>query len=127
MAGTERVLEVPGLAGKGIELSPLGEVKVDDQECVGVRASSKGHRDLNLFFSKKTGLLLKTEARVYDLQTKQEVGQEKIYSDYKELLPGLKMSSKQVVNNDGKRYMELEMTEVTAVERHDDSMFKKPE
>jgi hypothetical protein len=34
------------------KLSPLGEIKVEDRPLVGVKASSKGHRDLNLYFDK---------------------------------------------------------------------------
>jgi negative regulator of sigma E activity len=112
---------------KGFKMSTLGESKVGDTEVVGVQVTKKDQRDVNLYFDKKSHLLLKAEYRAMEPISKMEVAQEKIYSDYKELLPGLKMSSKQIVNNDGKRYMELEMTEVTAVERHDDSMFKKPE
>jgi hypothetical protein len=112
---------------KAFKLSTLGDSKVGDVEVVGVQVTKKDKRDVNLYFDKKTHLLLKAEYRAMEPISKMEVAQEKIYSDYKELLPGLKMSSKQIVNNDGKRYMELEMTEITAVERHDDSIFKKPE
>jgi hypothetical protein len=112
---------------KAFKLSTLGDSKVGDAEVVGVQATKQDKRDVNLYFDKKTHLLLKAEYRAMEPISKMEVAQEKIYSDYKELLPGLKMSSKQIVNNDGKRYMELEFTEVTAVERHDDSIFKKPE
>jgi hypothetical protein len=122
----EKLGDLVSLSEKGIELSPLGEVKVDNQDCVGVRASSKGHRDLNLFFAKKSGLLLKTEARVYDLQTKQEVGQEKIYSDYKDE-GGIMTPRQVVVNQDGKRHVTVEVTSVKYSDRHDDSIFAKPE
>jgi hypothetical protein len=112
---------------KAIKLSPLGESKVGDTPVVGIQVSKKDKRDVNLYFDKKTHLLLKAEYRAVEQFTKMEVAQEKIYSDYKELLPGIKMASKQLINNDGKRYMELEMTEITPVERHDDGIFKKPE
>jgi hypothetical protein len=112
---------------KDFKLSTLGDSKVGDVEVVGVQVTKKDKRDVNLYFDKKTHLLLKSEYRAMEPISKMEVAQEKIYSEYKELLPGLKMSSKQIVNNDGKRYMELEMTEITAVDRHDDSIFRKPE
>jgi negative regulator of sigma E activity len=112
---------------KAFKLSPLGESKVGDTPVVGVQVAKKDKREVNLYFDKKTHLLLKTEYRAVEPISKMEVAQEKIFSDYKEMLPGLKMASKQIVNNDGKRYLEIEMTEVTAVERHDDSIFRKPE
>ena len=112
---------------KAMKLSPLGESKVGDTPVVGIQVSKKDKRDVNLYFDKKTHLLVKSEYRAVEQFTKMEVAQEKLYSDYKELLPGIKMASKQLINNDGKRYMELEMTEITSVERHDDGLFKKPE
>ncbi len=32
------------------KLAPLGETKVEDRTLVGVRASAKGRRDMNLYF-----------------------------------------------------------------------------
>jgi len=112
---------------KDMKLSTLGEAKVGDVPVVGVQVTKPGKRDVNLYFDKKTNLLLKAEYRGTDPLTKQECAQEKIFSEYKELLPGIKMASKQLVNNDGKRYMEIEMMEIRAVDRHDDSVFNKPQ
>jgi hypothetical protein len=121
----EKLSDLVSLKEKGIELSPLGDVQVDGQDAVGVQARSKGHRDLNLYFAKKTGLLLKTEARVFDLQSKQEVSQEKIFRNYKEF-DGVMNPQQVIVYHDGKRYVTVELTGVTYVERHDDSVFAKP-
>jgi hypothetical protein len=122
----ERLSGLEPLLEKGIELSPLGEAKVNGQDAVGVRATSKGHRDLNLYFDKKSGLLVKTEARVFDLNTKQEMTQEKIYHDYKDN-DGLKVAQRLTINADGKQYMTVEITSVTFLDRHEDSVFAKPE
>jgi outer membrane lipoprotein-sorting protein len=121
----ERLTSLVALTKKGVTLSPLGEVKVNEEDAVGVRASSKGHRDMNLYFSKKTGMLLKTEARVFDLQTKQEVTQEKLYYDYKET-GGVMMPRRITIYQDGKRHISLDISSVTYTERHDDSVFAKP-
>jgi hypothetical protein len=121
----ERIASLIGLFDKGVTLAPLGEAKVNDEDTVGVRASSKGHRDTNLYFAKKSGLLLKSEARVFDLQSKQEVSQEKIYSDYKND-GGVMTPRKLTINQDGKRYITLEITSVEYPDRHDDSVFAKP-
>jgi outer membrane lipoprotein-sorting protein len=121
----ERLARLVGLSAKGVTLSPLGEAKVNEQDTVGVRASSKGHRDINLYFSKKTGMLLKSEARVFDLDQKKEVGQEKIYSDYKDD-GGVMTPHRIVVSQDGKPHVTVEVSSVTYTDRHDDSIFAKP-
>jgi len=128
MVHVESVTSLFGLKeDKAVKLSPLGESKVGDNPVVGVQVTKEGKRDVNLYFDKKTDLLLKAEYRAIDQFSKQEVNQEKIFSDYKELLPGLKMASKQVINNDGKKSMDLEFIEIRAVDRHDDSIFAKPQ
>ncbi|MCI0376034.1 MAG: hypothetical protein L0215_00355, partial [Gemmataceae bacterium] len=49
------------LKDKEYKLATLGEVKVGEQSAVGVRVSRKGHRDVNLYFDKVKGHLLKSE------------------------------------------------------------------
>jgi hypothetical protein len=112
---------------KAFQLSPLGETKVGETTAVGVQVTKKDKRDVNLYFDKKTHFLVKAEYRGLEPIGKVEVAQEKLFSDYKEMLPGLKLPSKQIINHDGKRFMDLEIAEITAVERHDDSIFRKPE
>ena len=91
-----------------------------------MQVTKKGKRDVNLYFDKKTNLLVKAEYRALDPFTLQEVAQEKLFSGYKELVPGLKMASKELINSDGKRFMDMEITELRQVERHDDSVFARP-
>src|SRR5262249_44845787 len=92
------------------KLSPLGESKVGDHDTVGVQVTRKGFRDVNLFFDKKTHLLRKAEYRT--VQDSKEVTQEKFCSAYKDF-DGLKAPSKMVLKNDGKPFMEIEVTEMT--------------
>jgi hypothetical protein len=122
----EKLTNLVGLTGKGVTLAALGEVKVNDKAAIGIRASSKGHRDINLFFDKKTHMLVKTETRTVDFQTKQEVSQEKYYSDYKEV-DGIQQPRKLIIHQDGKRHITLDITSVTFVERHEDSVFAEPQ
>jgi hypothetical protein len=121
----ENLTNLIGLLDKGVTLSPLGEVKVNDKAAIGVRASSKGHREVNLYFDKKTHMLVKSESRPVDFQTKQEVSQEKYYSDYK-LENGVQEPRKLIIHQDGKRHITLEIASVTFVERHEDSVFAEP-
>jgi hypothetical protein len=111
---------------KEFELSALGDVKIGDEPAVGVRVSHKGHRDVNLIFDKKTGLLVKSERRVKDLMAGgQEVTQETLHSDYKEI-NGVKHPMKVVVKRDGKDYVDGEITDFETPDKLDDALFTKP-
>src|SRR5262249_15827176 len=66
---------VPLLRDKAYALDALGEVKVNDRPAVGVRVTSRGHKDLNLYFDKATGLLTRSERRALD-DTRNEVTEE---------------------------------------------------
>ena len=61
------------LADKGIDLTALGESKVNGRVTVGVLIKSKGHRHVKLWFDKENGLLVKREHRVLDSGTGKEV------------------------------------------------------
>jgi len=114
------------LKDKSYKLSALGESKVGDHDAVGVQVTKKGWRDVNLFFDKKTHLLLKAEYRALD-PNKQEVTQEKLFLDYKDV-GGFKTPGRMVINNDGKKFLEMEITETTPMETPlDASVFAKPE
>ena len=90
------------LNDKKYTLTPLGESKVGDNDVIGVRVSSKGHRDVNLYFDKKNYLLLKSETNAKDpMAGDKEFAQETIYSDYKEA-GGIKYAAKMAIKRDGK-------------------------
>lgn len=112
------------LKDKTFGISLVGEDKVGTTPAMVIRVSRKDYRDVTLFFDKKTHLLLKTEARVKDEGTGQEVSQETLYSDYND--KGLKQPKKLTIKRDGKPYMEAEMTELRVDEKFDDSTFGKP-
>ena len=113
------------LKNKDYELSSLGESKVQDKPTVGVRVSRKGHKDINLFFEKDSGLLLKFEHRTTDFNTMQEVNEERIITEYQDK-DGLKEPKKAVVNRDGKKYIDVEVLEVKYLDDIDDTQFSKP-
>jgi hypothetical protein len=114
------------LTEKEFKLSPLGESKVGDKEAVGVKVSRKDHRDVNLFFDKKTNMLLKMEHQSKDVMAGGgEFNQETFYDDYKEIA-GTKQPHKLVIKRDGKDYVDAEITETKPVEKLDDKVFDKP-
>lgn len=110
---------------KTCELSTLGEIKIDGKDAVGVRVSSKGYRDINIYFDKKTDLPVKIERRVLDLSSQQEVNEEKFIIEYQEK-DGMKIAKKVLVLRDGKKLMDVEVVEVKFMEKMDDSEFAKP-
>ena len=115
---------LPLLNDKAYELSTLGEIKVNERPALGVRAALKGHADINLYFDKQNGLLLKTERRGLDLSQK-EIVLEMFYREYKDF-DGLKQPLKFVSHHDGKQYMEAEVTELRFEEAIDESEFARP-
>jgi hypothetical protein len=110
---------------KSYTLSSLGEAKIDNRTALGVRVTSKEHRDVNLYFDKENSRLLKSEMRVKDEMTGMEVNQETFYGDYKEI-DGLNEPMKIVIKKDGRLFLEAEVEETRRQEKVDDSVFAKP-
>ncbi len=115
---------VPLLTDKAYTLEPLGDVKVEDQPAVGVKATPKGGRELRLFFSKDSGLLIKTEHTIDDGAGK-EVVQEEMYSDFQDV-EGYRRPMKIAVFRNGKKIMEAEVVEVKYLDKVDAGEFAKP-
>jgi hypothetical protein len=111
---------------KTFTLATTGEIKIEKRPALGVKVSSKGRRDVDLYFDKETGLLVKAESRVKDETSGQEVSEESFPSDYKDV-QGTKQAHKFVVKRNGKLFMEGEATKVELSEKLDASTFAKPE
>jgi hypothetical protein len=107
------------------KLAGLGEAKVKDRDAVGVRVSYEGRRDVNLYFDKASGMLVKTEGRALDPISKQEVNQAKFFSDYRDV-EGRKSPRKVEIRNDDKAFLDLEIVELRLLDKHDESTFKMP-
>ncbi len=110
---------------KGFELNIIGEDKVEDKPVIGVRVSSKGHKDISLYFDKKTNLLAKIEHRTVDPTSGNEVNEERIILKYTKNKDGIPIPKNVLVKRDGKKFLEAEVLEVTFLEKLDDSEFKK--
>jgi hypothetical protein len=121
------VSSVRPLKDKAFKLAALGEIKIGDKAAVGVRVSRDGKRDINLYFDPASGMLLKNEYQVKDIQggANKEMQQETFFTDYKDF-KGSKYPTKITINRDGKRYVEAVMTEVRPLETVDDALFAKP-
>jgi hypothetical protein len=110
---------------KRFQLASLGDLKVNNRPAVGIKVSSQGHKDVNIYFDKETGLMAKIEHRTTDLQSMQEVAEERIVTEYQEV-DGLKTAKKLLIQRDGKKFMEAEIEEVKFVDKIDDAEFAKP-
>lgn len=113
------------LGDKSIEASLIGEGKANDKPAIGVRLSSKGHKDVSVWFDKETGLMAKIESRGVDFGSGQETAEERIIKGY-QTVDGYKRPSKVEVLRDGKTVVEIEITEMKFVDKLDDSTFAKP-
>ena len=113
------------LGDKSIETAIIGESKVGETTVIGIRVSKKGRKDVSLYFEKESGLLKKIQNRGMDITSGNEVEQERILEEYKEV-DGEKRPGRVVMNQDGKKFVELEITEVKLVDSIGDDIFTKP-
>jgi len=86
----------------------LGESHVNGRTAVGINVSSKGHRDVCVYIAKEKGLITKTERRTTNAGG-QECTQETLVLEFQEV-GGIKFNKRVVVNQDGKKKMEFEIT-----------------
>lgn len=121
----KQLADFRSLMEKPYELSSLGELKVNERPAVGVKVANKGHRDVNLWFDKETGLLAKVERQGVDSITEREFTEERIVTEYQEQ-DGIKVPKRAVVYRDGKKYMDLEVLEYKRIDKLADSEFAKP-
>src|SRR5262249_12779332 len=91
-------------------LTVLGELKVRDKPAVGLKVSAKGFRDIDVWFDKETGRIAKVERRVLDTMSGQEVTEERFVLEYQDF-NGQPVAKKVSMNRDGKKFLELEVTD----------------
>jgi hypothetical protein len=112
------------LKDKSLELSLLKEIKIDDKPAIGVLIKAKGHRDVKLYFDKETGLLVKRENRI--VQVDKEIPQEVFFGDYQDK-DGLKHYRKITAHRDGKKVIDAKVVELEFFDKLDAKVFAKPE
>ncbi|MBV9125336.1 MAG: hypothetical protein JO112_18430 [Planctomycetes bacterium] len=114
------------LQDQSLQLTPLGELKIDDRPAVGVKVTRKDRPDVDLFFDKETMLPVKCGLRIQEPQgARQEALHEFFFSDYQEV-EGLQLFGKLVLKRDGQEIMTTELTEAKPQENVGDSLFDKP-
>ena len=114
------------LKDKTVKLALVGDSKVKDKPAVVVSISREGKRQINLSIDKQTNLIVKIEMRKKNLQSGQEVSEERVITEFQDIA-GRKVAKKIEILQDGKPYMELEVLEIATLEKIDDSEFAKPQ
>jgi hypothetical protein len=125
VANLIRISRLKPLLDKKYELSVIGEVKVEEKPVVGVRVSTKGAKDVSLFFDKTTNLLTKVDRQALDAMTGQEVQEERIIRSYQDK-DGRKIPHQVAVQRDGKKFLEVEVSEFTNLDNVDAGEFDMP-
>lgn len=120
-----RIARLTSLRAGPYRLSPLEPAEVAGRPALGLRVHADGHRDVDLFFDRDRGLLLKVRRVVADVRTGKEVTEERFLSDYRDV-QGIKSARHVRLERDGERLMELDITDVKFLDRLDDNTFAHP-
>jgi hypothetical protein len=120
-----QMTKLKSLLGKKYDLAVIGEVKVNEKPAVGLRISTKGTKDISLYFDKQTGMMAKMERQGLDATTMQEVVEERIMRSYKDK-DGRKIPHEVSVLHDGNKFLEVEISEYTPLENVDPTLFEMP-
>ncbi len=107
------------------KLSPLGELKIGEREAVGVKVNRKDRPDLDLYFDKSSNLSARCSLLVKESAEGQEKSLEIGFGEYKDF-DGLKHFTKIVIQRDGKKLMDIELSEVKLAEKLDENAFDRP-
>jgi hypothetical protein len=114
----------PLLDEKEFRLMSLGDKQIDGRATIGVKVTAMGHRDIELYFDKESGLLAMTKRMAVNARMQPAV-QEEHWSDYGKagdiMRPG-----KFTVYQDGKKVTEGEVVDTTFPDKLDENTFSKP-
>lgn len=124
---SDAVVSLLPLKDKAYKLATLGDVKVGELPAIGIRVSKEGRRDVNLYFDKEKGHLIKSEYMIKDLKNSgdKEITQASYYSEYKEF-DGTRQPTRIIVERDGKVFTDIQLTEFQPLEKIDDGAFERP-
>ncbi|QVL30904.1 hypothetical protein KIH39_18895 [Telmatocola sphagniphila] len=112
------------LKDKTLELSSVGEIKVNDKPAIAIRVASKGHKDVTLAFDKQSHLMVKIEHRTLESGSGMEVNEERVITEFTKNKAGLQVPKKISIYHDGKKFGEIESEESELLESIDDGVFK---
>jgi hypothetical protein len=114
------------LKDKECKMSSLGEVKVENKPALGIKVTRKGHADVDLYFDKKTHLPVKCTIKGKEGKDNQEHTHDFFFSEFKKT-QGVQHFTKVVFKRDDKSMIEVELSDIQAVDKLDKETFAKPE
>lgn len=115
------------LQDEEFERTALGELKVGERQTVGIKFGHKNGLYLDLYFDKEAGLPVKAQMQV-PVKTdgvENVLLNEYFFDNYKEV-GGITHFTKFTVHRDGKKRLEVELSEVAPQEQFDPKIFAKP-
>jgi hypothetical protein len=112
------------LKDKAFTLAPVRAVIIDKRPALGIRVSSKGRRDVKLFFDQETSLLVKIESHMKMVDGKEYL-METFLSDYKSV-EGIKQAMKISIKRNGEPHQDYKVIQYTLAETADWGTFAEP-
>lgn len=117
---------LPSCLEDGVKLEPGGKDKVESREAMGVRVSGEAlGGEAVLFFDSKSGLLVKSKKRMQHPLSRQDVNGEVVFGEYKEV-SGVPYPRRITTYIEGKKVIEMEITQVKLLNKVEDRLFEKP-
>ena len=108
------------------KLSVFGEEEINGETCDGVNVERENGPLITMFFSQKTGLLLKYQTVVHAAEKGyEEVTEETYYSNFKDF-DGVRIPMKATIKRDGEKYVVSNVTSVKFPKELDAELFAKP-
>lgn len=118
----EMSMIAPLLDKKKYTLKAEKDAKVGEDDASVVLVSAKGMKDTKLFFSKKTGLLVRTQRQGLDPTATNEVDEVTELTDYKKV-DGIQTPMTLKTMHDGKAFMTMKVSEMKYHEKLDAKKF----
>lgn len=119
------VHQLAALRSPMFTLEALGASKIDETPVQGVKVSSKGHRDIRLFFDAQTGLLIASESLALDEASGKEVPFATRLGGYVKI-DGVGYYTTIQVRRDGKPYYDEKLGDQKRAAQLPDAAFAKP-
>ena len=122
----EKLKDIPLLDKKKYTLKAEKDAKAGDEEAAVVTVSAKGMKDTKMFFSKKSGLLVRTQRQGLEPGGTGDVDEVSDLSDYKKV-DGIQTPMTIKVSHDGKAFMTMKVTAMKYHEKLDAKKFAADE
>jgi hypothetical protein len=109
---------------KGFKVESVKDENVDGKPAAVLKVTGPEGKDFQLFFDKQSGLPVRFTATVNDFQG-EEYKHETTFSNYKDF-DGLKRATKSETKRNGKKFIDVELTEFKVVDKLDPKAFAAP-